>query len=192
MEYTSDILSGAFDVAGGSAVLTDGTYYWRRDAAEYVEHYGIGLSDDFLRHGRDREWSAPEVARDEILRIDRFLIAHGHRLGSSSPAYDTLRKQWIVEAAESDLGLWWLADDLRELLGDGAAEQQVRSATLEALTPLLESGQLRAVMLGDRGELEIWSGSVADVLARIESGWKKVGTPNIGDVVWFVGERPPR
>jgi hypothetical protein len=36
---------------------------------------------------------------------------------------------------------------------------------------------------------EIWTGDVGQQLARIEEGWKAVGKPDIGDVVWFVGQR---
>lgn len=36
MSYTEDVLHGRFGVDGGSGVLTDGRYFWRRDAAEYV------------------------------------------------------------------------------------------------------------------------------------------------------------
>src|SRR5262249_54303886 len=71
-----DVVGGAFDIAGGSAVLTDGTYHWRRDAAEYVEHYGVELPDDFLRHGRSQSWSSVPMSQEEILAVDRYL--HGH------------------------------------------------------------------------------------------------------------------
>ena len=83
MEWTNDVLEGAFDLAGGSAVLTDGRYYWRRDSAEYVERYGIGLPDEFLQRGRNAEWSLPTVERDALLLIDAFLMKHGRRIGGS-------------------------------------------------------------------------------------------------------------
>ena len=82
MESTRDMLDDAFRVAGGSAVLTDGTYYWRLDAAEYVERYGVGLPGDFLSHGRRLHWLIPRTDPEEVLRVDRFLSEHGRRLRS--------------------------------------------------------------------------------------------------------------
>ena len=80
MEYTRDVVGGAFGVSGGSAINTDGTYYWRVDAADYVEHYGIGLPDSFLRHGRALQWSAPVVSPEDVLLIDKYLYEHAPRL----------------------------------------------------------------------------------------------------------------
>jgi hypothetical protein len=65
----------------------------------------------------------------------------------------------------------------------------VRRTTLEALRPLLASGQLRAVELLDGGKFERWPGNVEQQLARIEVEWRAVGKPDIGDVVWFIGDR---
>jgi hypothetical protein len=73
MEYTRDVVGGAFGVSGGSAILTDGTYYWRRDTADYVEHYGIGLPDSFLCHGRALQWLAPTLSPEDVLKIDQYL-----------------------------------------------------------------------------------------------------------------------
>jgi hypothetical protein len=80
MEYTRDVVGKAFGVPGGSAILTDGTYYWRRDTADYVEHYGIGLPDDFLRHGRALAWSAPALSPEDVLSIDRYLYGQVLRM----------------------------------------------------------------------------------------------------------------
>lgn len=104
--------------------------------------------------------------------------------------FESLRERWVTEGSESDLGLWWLADDLCETLCADATEEEVRTATLEAVRPLLESGKLRAVDLLEGGDFETWSGDVDQQLATIAKGWKAVGRPTIGDVVWFVGERP--
>ena len=100
-----------------------------------------------------------------------------------------LRKRWVLEGADSDLGLWWVADDVRQCLGADATEDEVRTATLDALRPLLESGRLRAVTLRDGGAFELWSGVVEHQLARVSEGWRAVGVPGIGDVVWFIGRR---
>jgi len=80
MEYTHDMLNGAFGVSGGSAVLTDGTYYWRYDTADYVEHYGIGLPEEFLRHGRSLGWVARPLSQEDILALDAYIYKHGRRL----------------------------------------------------------------------------------------------------------------
>lgn len=103
--------------------------------------------------------------------------------------FDAIRKRWVAEGSESDLGLWWLADDVREVLGRDTTEEEVRTATLEVLRPLLESGQLRAVTLLDDGKFEAWAGNVHQQLEKIVKGWKAVNKPDIGDVVWFIGER---
>ncbi len=103
--------------------------------------------------------------------------------------FEAIRKRWVTEGSESDLGLWWLADDLREVLGDEVTEEEVRAATLEALRPLLESGRLRAVRLLEGGKFEVWTGDIDQQLASIAEGWRAVGKPDVGDVVWFIGKR---
>lgn len=80
MEHTWDVLERAFDVAGGSAILTDGTYYWRYDAADYVSHYGIALPPEFLERGRRSGWRLPLLSEEQILAIDDYLQAYGQRL----------------------------------------------------------------------------------------------------------------
>jgi hypothetical protein len=100
-----------------------------------------------------------------------------------------VRRRWVVDGSESDLGLWWLADDVRELLGADASEAEVRIATLRAVRPLLESGQLRAVNLLEGGKFEPWPGDTAQQIERIAEAWRAVVKPNIGDVVWFIGSR---
>lgn len=103
---------------------------------------------------------------------------------------ETLQERWIKEAAESDLGLWWLADDVREILGPESSEVAVRSRTLELLEPLLRSGQLRPVDLLPEGRFREWRGGVAQQLARISQEWEQLSRrPRIGDVVTFIGPR---
>jgi hypothetical protein len=80
MEYTRDVVGGAFGVSGGSAINTDGVYYWRFDAADYVEHYGVKLPDSFLCHGRALQWVAPAVSPEDVLLIDKYLYEHAPRL----------------------------------------------------------------------------------------------------------------
>jgi hypothetical protein len=74
MEYTTDILEGAFGVPGGSGIMSDGTYYWRQDAADYVLHYGIDVGADALYHIQANDWNPPrKLSLKEILRIDSYL-----------------------------------------------------------------------------------------------------------------------
>jgi hypothetical protein len=75
MEHTRDILGSSFETAGGSGILTDGEYFWRGDAADYVEHYGVQLPEDFVAHARRLQWVPPDVPRDRLLEIDRFLMS---------------------------------------------------------------------------------------------------------------------
>lgn len=87
MSYTEDVLEGAFGVSGGSGVVSDGTHYWRRDAAEYVEFYGTGLPEEFLRRGESTEWQPPALTGQEILEIDDFLVSrYRPRLNNESGA----------------------------------------------------------------------------------------------------------
>lgn len=75
MEYTTDIIAGAFGRPGGSGIRTDGDYYWRGDCPDYVEHYGVALPADFLEHMRDLDWITPLVSRRRALEIDRYLMS---------------------------------------------------------------------------------------------------------------------
>lgn len=76
MEYTTDVLEGRFGVAGGSAILTDGTYYWRRDTKNYVENYSTALPSDFLDHMRKARWRIPPLTDLQVLEIDAYLASH--------------------------------------------------------------------------------------------------------------------
>jgi len=103
---------------------------------------------------------------------------------------ESLQKSWVTIAEESDLGLWWLAADVRGLLGIEASEAQVREHTIRLLKPLLESGELRAVDLLPRGRCREWTDDVAGQLMKIEEEWKGLSrTPSIGDIVCFIGPR---
>lgn len=73
MEYTTDVIDGAFGVSGGSGILTDGTYYWRVDAADYVDLHGVALDDELLAWMELQGWRAPEVPAGELAAIDGYL-----------------------------------------------------------------------------------------------------------------------
>ncbi|MFZ2503067.1 MAG: hypothetical protein WAW88_10380 [Nocardioides sp.] len=74
MEHTRDVIDGAFGTPGGSGILTDGTFYWRADAADYVEHYGIAVDEEALDWMESNDWQAPAVTPDELSRIDAELF----------------------------------------------------------------------------------------------------------------------
>ena len=75
MEHTADALNDRFGVSGGSAIETDGTYYWRTDTAWYVEEYGISLPYAFLAHAEALEWRVPALSQERVLEIDAYLYA---------------------------------------------------------------------------------------------------------------------
>jgi hypothetical protein len=51
----------------------DGTYYWRRDAVEYVANYGIDVGAEAVRHMLANNWTPPELSQAQVLEIDRYL-----------------------------------------------------------------------------------------------------------------------
>lgn len=73
MEYTTDQIGHLFGVSGGSAILSDGTFYWRLDAAEYVEFYGIALPREFLVHGQNRNWKVRDLDPQEYAAVEHEL-----------------------------------------------------------------------------------------------------------------------
>lgn len=104
-------------------------------------------------------------------------------------ALESARKQWVEDCASSDVGLWWIADDVRQLR-PGASEEELRGETLRALRPLLDQGLIRAARLLPGGSYQLWEGSVEEQLARIDAEWAALGRPpGIGDIAWFIGAR---
>jgi hypothetical protein len=74
MEQTTDVINEEFTVPGGSGIRSDGLYYWRQDAAQYVDVYGVGLDSEFLRHCERHDWVAPELSPAEVSEVDRALV----------------------------------------------------------------------------------------------------------------------
>jgi hypothetical protein len=87
--HTLDVKGGRFAVAGGSAIDTDGTYCWRGDTADYVEHYRVGLPEEFLRHGRSLGWVPPTMTPEDVLAVDDYLVQHGDELREAVLARST-------------------------------------------------------------------------------------------------------
>jgi hypothetical protein len=79
MEYTTDVLEGAFGVSGGSAIMSDGVYYWRQDAVQYVSRYGIGVGEEAVAHMRSNDWTVPALSAQDVLDIDSRLYQMFHR-----------------------------------------------------------------------------------------------------------------
>lgn len=84
------------------------------------------------------------------------------------------------------MGLWWLAEDVRDLLGPDQAEEHVASETLRAPEPLLEARAMMPCDLRGPGYFVPWVGSPEEHAGRILDAWKKLDEPDIGDIVWFV------
>ena len=74
MEYTRDAIGDRFGVSGGSAIASDGCYYWRLDAVEYIKEYVISVPDSAVRHMESRAWVPPEFSRQEYLAIYEELM----------------------------------------------------------------------------------------------------------------------
>lgn len=73
MGFSEDILGAGFSRSGGTAIMSDGRFFWRLDAADYVEHYGIGLPEEFIAHGTSRRWIAPVLSGGEVIEVDERL-----------------------------------------------------------------------------------------------------------------------
>jgi hypothetical protein len=74
MEYTTDVIEGAFGVSGGSAIMSDGVYYWRSDAEQYVSRYGIDVGEEAVEHMRSNGWTIPKLSAQDVLDIDSHLF----------------------------------------------------------------------------------------------------------------------
>ncbi len=83
MEQTRDVIRGSFGTDGGSGVLTDGEYYWRGDAADYVGTYGVAPSEQFMRQVRSKRWPEP-LSPERLAVVDAEL--HEPRRGGNDPA----------------------------------------------------------------------------------------------------------
>ncbi|MFF4573776.1 hypothetical protein [Streptomyces sp. NPDC001410] len=75
MEHTTDIVEAQFGTPGGSGIFTDGEFYWRGDAAHYVEVYGVSPGRDFIQHVQERNGEPPVLSQDEIADIDDYFVA---------------------------------------------------------------------------------------------------------------------
>lgn len=70
MEQTVDVLDSRFSTAGGSGIQTDGRFFWRLDAADYVEHYDMSVPADFVELGRSIGWEPSELTAEQLRHAD--------------------------------------------------------------------------------------------------------------------------
>jgi hypothetical protein len=103
--------------------------------------------------------------------------------------WNELKEFLLRECDDDEAALWFIISELRRHLGieDGA---EIRRATLQMVRELLETGRVVAGLYAppDSGlpawRIVGWSGSVDDILARIEEEWDKLGRePDPGEVV---------
>ena len=74
MEYTTDLLDDNYGVSGGSAVMSDGTYFWRFDTAHYVEKHAIALDPDFVGHVRKAEFVPTPLDETERVELEKTIL----------------------------------------------------------------------------------------------------------------------
>lgn len=79
MEYTTDKIGDQFGVSGGSSIMSDSVYYWRLDTADYVEVYGVSLSEDFLKFGASHRWIPPVIDAEEEAALDQEIMSRFRR-----------------------------------------------------------------------------------------------------------------
>jgi hypothetical protein len=73
MEYTRDLIGDRFGVPGGSGIASDGVFYWRLDAVEYIREYDIAVPAEAITHFEARQWRPPAFSRSDYLEIYRQL-----------------------------------------------------------------------------------------------------------------------
>ena len=71
MECTEDLIGGKFKVLGGSAIMSDGKYFWRYEAGMYLRHYPIRVPDEAITYFKSRHWDPPEFTSVEIAELER-------------------------------------------------------------------------------------------------------------------------
>jgi hypothetical protein len=73
MESTHDVIADSFRVPGGTSLVTDGAFYWRWDAAEYVSVYGIEVLSDALDNMAANDWQPPVLSEARQAEIEDYL-----------------------------------------------------------------------------------------------------------------------
>ncbi|MBO7486734.1 MAG: hypothetical protein J6T84_11815 [Spirochaetaceae bacterium] len=100
-----------------------------------------------------------------------------------------LQNEWVKTSIDSEMGLWWLANDVREIIGN-LPEQEICSLTLNLIKPLLIEKKLLPITLNNDGTYKVWSEEPSRVIEKIRNQWLSLGRkPTIDDIVWFIGSR---
>jgi hypothetical protein len=73
MTHTRDVINDRFGVPGGSALTSDGRYYWRAEAADYVAEYGIGVDGEAIVWMGQNDWTPPSLDSARVGEIDSYL-----------------------------------------------------------------------------------------------------------------------
>ncbi|GAA3063407.1 hypothetical protein [Streptomyces glomeratus] len=89
MGFSEDILGNKFSRSGGTAIMSDGRFFWRLDAADYVEYYRIGLPEEFIAHGTAHQWIAPTLSRYEVIEVDDHESLNGYAYANNTPVTKT-------------------------------------------------------------------------------------------------------
>jgi hypothetical protein len=71
----------------------------------------------------------------------------------------------------------------RELLPN-ASQDEVREQCIQAIGELRDAGLARVGDLAPEG-FTAWTGATGDILLRIDTEWRALGTPRMGDIAWL-------
>jgi len=94
MEYTRDVIGDRFGVPGDAAIHSDGTYYWRADAVEYIREYGIPVPEDAIRLFESRNWQPPELSPEESKGVYLQIMAMFTRKPGEGIVISKPTKRW--------------------------------------------------------------------------------------------------
>jgi hypothetical protein len=86
---------------------------------------------------------------------------------------EEVRRQLWAASMDTDVGLWWIADDVVEYLGISGPD--MLPAALELLAPLFERGVVRLVAPTGPEEWRELELSPAAALERIRADWTALG-----------------
>ncbi len=73
-EHVFDVLKDEKLDAGLLAIQTDGRWVWPADLAYYVREHNVQLPLEFVDWARAAAWTAPELAREELVQVEKFLF----------------------------------------------------------------------------------------------------------------------
>ncbi|AJM76960.1 hypothetical protein [Rathayibacter toxicus] len=85
MEPSIDLLEARFEIPAGRGMKTDGRFYWRADAAAYVNYHDVDISDKLLTWIKSSPQRKIAFAPSQISEMQNFLqcIVYG---GCSYPS----------------------------------------------------------------------------------------------------------